>query len=111
MSVTLIIIILLVLAVIFVNGWTDAPNAIATAVSTRVLSPRLAVILAAIFNFFGALVMTWFSAEVAETISTMVSFDFGTKSQQLAVLAGGLFAIVLWATVACVFGIPTSESH
>jgi PiT family inorganic phosphate transporter len=41
----------------------------------------------------------------------MVSFDFGTKSQQLAVLAGGLLAIVLWATAAWVFGIPTSESH
>ncbi|OQB23463.1 MAG: Low-affinity inorganic phosphate transporter 1 [Firmicutes bacterium ADurb.Bin182] len=111
MSITLIIIISLVLGVIFVNGWTDAPNAIATAVSTRVLPPRLAVILAAIFNLLGALIMTWFSAEVAETIGTMVSFDFGTKSQQLAVLAGGLFSIVLWATAAWIFGIPTSESH
>ena len=60
MSITLIIIITLVLGVIFVNGWTDAPNAIATAVSTRVLPPRLAVFLAAVFNLLGALVMTWF---------------------------------------------------
>jgi PiT family inorganic phosphate transporter len=111
MSVTLIIIILLVLAVIFVNGWTDAPNAIATAVSTRVLPPRLAVILAAIFNFLGTLFMTWVSAEVAETISTMVKFDNPDPAVNLSVLAAGLFSIVLWATAAWIFGIPTSESH
>jgi PiT family inorganic phosphate transporter len=111
MSVTLIIIILLVLAVIFVNGWTDAPNAIATAVSSRVLPPRLAVILAAIFNFLGTLFMTWVSAEVAETISTMVKFDNPDPAVNLSVLAAGLFSIVLWATAAWIFGIPTSESH
>lgn len=107
----LIIIITLVLAVIFVNGWTDAPNAIATAVSTRAISPRKAVIMAVIFNFLGALVMTMFNASVAATISNMVNFDTATGNESLIVLAAALFAIVIWAVAAWFFGIPTSESH
>ena len=55
-----LITVLLTLGVILVNGWTDAPNAIATAVSTRALSPKLAIIMAAIFNFLGVFVMTLF---------------------------------------------------
>lgn len=50
----LIFVLLLVLAAEFVNGWTDAPNAIATVVSTRVLAPRQAVLMAALFNVLGA---------------------------------------------------------
>ena len=55
---TLIVTSILTLAVILVNGWTDAPNAIATCVSTRAMRPRPAIIMAAIFNFLGVLVMT-----------------------------------------------------
>lgn len=100
----------LVLGVIFVNGWTDAPNAIATAISTRVLRPRTAIIMAVIMNFFGALVMTLFNSQVAETISNIVSFEGGANEPQIA-LAASLFAIVVWAVGAWYFGIPTSESH
>ena len=49
---------LLVMGVIFVNGWTDAPNAIATCVSTRAMPVRLAILMAAFCNFLGVLVMT-----------------------------------------------------
>lgn len=110
-TVPLIISIVLVLAVIFVNGWTDAPNAIATAVSTRCLSPRSAVILAIIFNTLGAGFMTLINAKVAFTISNMVRFESSSKEEPLIVLAASLFAIVIWATAAWYFGIPTSESH
>ena len=111
-SIALIISIILVLAVIFVNGWTDAPNAIATVISTRCLSPRAAVILAVVFNTLGAGFMTLVNAKVAVTISNMVRFDEGTNAQSsLIVLAASLFAIVIWATAAWYFGIPTSESH
>lgn len=100
----------LTLGVILVNGWTDAPNAIATCVVTRCMSARAAIIMAAIFNFLGVYVMTKINAEVAETITKMV--DFGTNSQEAIVaLSAAMFAIVTWATVAFVFGIPTSESH
>lgn len=106
----LIVTIILVIGVIFVNGWTDAPNAIATAISTRVLKPKTAIRLAVVMNFLGALVMTLFNAEVAETISNIVTFgDDHTKAQ--VALAASLFAIVTWATAAWYFGIPTSESH
>lgn len=98
------------MGVIFVNGWTDAPNAIATAVSTRVLRPNVAIGMAVVMNFFGALVMTFFNAQVAETISNIVSFDGAGNSSQIA-LAASLFAIVSWAVLAWWFGIPTSESH
>jgi Phosphate/sulphate permeases len=110
MSIALIVTIVLVMGVIFVNGWTDAPNAIATAVSTRVLRPHVAIVMAVIMNFLGALVMTLFNAQVAETISNIVSFDGAGNTSQIA-LAASLFAIVTWSVAAWWFGIPTSESH
>lgn len=106
----LAITVLLTLGVIFVNGWTDAPNAIATCISTRSLNPRAAIIMAAIFNFLGVLVMTLFNATVAQTIYNMVDFG-GNSHNALVSLCAALFAIVLWATAAWWFGIPTSESH
>ncbi len=106
----LVITTILTLGVILVNGWTDAPNAIATCVSTRSMSPKAAIIMAAIFNFFGVFVMTMVNATVVQTIYKMV--DFGGDSQEaLIALCAALFAIVLWATAAWYFGIPTSESH
>ena len=106
----LIIITLLTLGVILVNGWTDAPNAIATCVSTRSLSPKKSIIMAAIFNFLGVFVMTTFNATVVQTIYKMV--DFGNNSEQaLVALAAAMVSIVVWAVAAWWFGIPTSESH
>lgn len=112
MSVALVVTIVLVMGVIFVNGWTDAPNAIATAVSTRVLKPNVAIGIAVVMNFAGALVMTFFNAQVAETISNIVSFEAnGNMDASRIALAASLFAIVVWAVAAWYFGIPTSESH
>lgn len=100
----------LTLGVIFVNGWTDAPNAIATCVSTRCLPPQAAVFLSAVFNFLGVTVMTAANATVAMTIKNMVNFDGNTHKASIA-LCAALFAIILWAVTAWAFGIPTSESH
>lgn len=109
-SPTLIIITILILSVVLVNGWTDAPNAIATCVSTRSLTPKKAILLAALFNFMGVFIMTLLSSTVAQTIYNMV--DFGNNSSNaLIALCAGLFAIVIWAVLAWIFGIPTSESH
>ena len=100
----------LTLGVILVNGWTDAPNAIATCVVTRCMPVRAAILMAAVFNFLGVLIMSMVNATVAETITKMV--DFGTDSHEAIVaLSAALFAIVVWATLAWFFGIPTSESH
>jgi len=109
-NVSFLITVILTLGVILVNGWTDAPNAIATAVSTRAITPRRAIVMAAICNFLGVLVMTLFNSKVATTISNIVSFD-SDPDKSLIALCAALVAIVLWATAAWYFGIPTSESH
>lgn len=106
----LLITVILTMGVIFVNGWTDAPNAIATCVSTRAMGPRAAILMAAVFNFLGVLVMTMINSTVAFTISDMVNFG-GDSHEALVALCAALFAIVIWAVAAWYFGIPTSESH
>lgn len=101
----------LTLGVILVNGWTDAPNAIATCVVTRCMSPRAAILMAAVCNFLGVFVMTQISNEVAVTITNMVNFGDNDGKTVIIVLCAAMLAIVTWATLAWVFGIPTSESH
>ena len=109
-SPALLISTLLTLAVILVNGWTDAPNAIATCVSTRAIGMRQAILMAAVCNFLGVLVMTSLNAAVAMTIYNMVDFG-GDAHTALIALCAAMVAIVIWATAAWYFGIPTSESH
>ncbi len=89
----------------FANGWTDAPNAIATVVSTRVLRPWHAVGMAAILNLVGALVTGTF---VAETIAEgIVSPDV----VDLTTIGAAVLAAAIWAMGAQVFGLPSSETH
>ncbi len=106
----LLITVALTLGVIFVNGWTDAPNAIATCVSTRCLGVRSAILMSAAFNFLGVLVMTLINNSVVSTITNMV--DFGGDSQKaLIALCAAMFSIVVYSVGASRLGIPTSESH
>lgn len=106
----LCVITILILGVILVNGWTDAPNAIATSISTRSIRPKKAILMATIFNFLGVFVMTLISSSVAETIYNIANFGENSTSALIA-LCAGLVAIVSWAVIAWYFGIPTSESH
>lgn len=88
----------------FANGWTDAPNSIATVVSTRVLRPLPAVAMAAVLNLVGALA----GVEVAKTIAKgIVSADIVT----LETIGAAVFAATIWALGAQYFGLPSSESH
>jgi PiT family inorganic phosphate transporter len=104
-TILLYTVLLLVMMAVFINGWTDAPNAIATVVSTRVLSPSQAVIMAAVLNIVGALVT---GTAVAFTIGKgIVSPDIIS----LPVVAAGMLSIIIWSAVCWVYGIPTSESH
>ena len=109
MTMTVHLVRLLVLAVIFVNGWTDAPNAIATAVGSGALTFRRGVALAAVCNFAGAALACLCFPAVAGTVGGLVAFD--DPRLAVCVLNAALLSIVLWAAAAWRFGLPTSESH
>ena len=94
----------LVLAAEFVNGWTDAPNAIATVVSTRVLSPSQALIMATVLNVVGTLSGT----AVALTIGKGI---VNPEVINLTTVGAAMVGIIFWSTLAWYYGLPTSESH
>lgn len=88
----------------FANGWTDAPNSIATVVSTRVMRPLTAVLMAGVLNLVGAFIGT----EVAKTIASgIVDVQFVT----LETIAAAVLAATIWALAAQYYGLPSSESH
>ncbi len=109
-SLPLTLLTVLTLGVIFVNGWTDAPNAISSCVATRALTPTAAVVMAAIFNFLGLILTVSFNRTVTDTVYSMVDFGDDPNLSRLA-LCAAMVAVVVWAAVAWYFGIPTSESH
>ncbi len=98
----------LVSAVIFVNGWTDAPNAVATCIGSGAMSARRAINLAAVFNFWGTVIIFSLNDSVSKNIQSSV--DLGT-SHPLTALCASMIAIVIFSVGAWYFGIPTSESH
>ncbi len=101
----LVLTLILVLGAEFVNGWTDAPNAIATVVSTRVLSPGKAVLMAAVLNIVGALAT---GTAVASTIGEgIVKQEFIS----LPVVAAAMLTILIWSGITWYFAMPTSKSH
>lgn len=104
-SVTLMLILVLIFAVVFdfINGFHDTANAIATVVSTRVLSPNLAILMAAGLNFAGALSGT----AVAKTVGSGI---VGTNVSQEVVVAA-LIGAICWNIITWYFGIPSSSSH
>ncbi len=102
---SLLPVLLLILAAEFVNGWTDAPNSIATVVSTRVLPPHQAVLMATILNAMGALSGTAVAATIGKGIVDPAIINTTT-------VAAAMVGIVLWSMLAYYMGgIPTSESH
>ncbi|HLE61281.1 MAG TPA: inorganic phosphate transporter [Thermoanaerobaculaceae bacterium] len=101
----LVVIVIVALVFDFFNGFHDAANSIATVVSTRVLSPGLAVIWAAFFNFVAAFV---FPLKVASTIGKgLVAPSAATEY----VILAGLSGAIVWDIVTWYFGLPTSSSH
>ncbi len=104
MSATLVLVLLLVLGAEFVNGFTDAPNAIATVVSTRVLRPYQALLMATVLNVLGA----FSGIAVATTIGKGI---VRPEAINLATVAAAMVGIISWSTLAWRYGLPTSESH
>ena len=93
-----------VLAAEFVNGWTDAPNAIATVVSTGVMSPRTAIVMAVVLNTVGAMAGT----AVATTVGKGIVVP---SVLTLATITSTMISIVIWGSLAAKLGIPVSKSH
>src|SRR5215216_5635516 len=112
MTATLAFVIILVfLALVFdyINGFHDAANSIATVVSTRVLSPGLAVIWAAFFNFIAFAIL---GTRVAKTIGgDMVNISLVEPDMRLFVLLAGLLGAIIWNIITWYLGLPTSSSH
>ncbi|MGE4271999.1 MAG: anion permease [Desulfitobacterium sp.] len=103
-SALLILVVFFALAFDYINGFHDTANAIATSVSTRALTPKRAVIIAAILNFTGALVSTGVAQTIAKDI---VNPKFVTQEIVIAALIGAIF----WNLLTWYFGIPSSSSH
>ena len=99
-----LLVLALILAAEFVNGWTDAPNAIATVVSTRVLSPARALMLASVLNVVGTMSGTAVAATIGKGIVRPEMINVYT-------VGAAMLGIVLWSIVAWYYGLPTSESH
>jgi len=89
----------------YTNGFHDAANAIATSVSTRALTPRIALTMAAIMNFVGALL----GQEVAHTVSEVIQPPPGSSG--LVIVLAGLLGAIAWNLITWYFGLPSSSSH
>src|SRR5690625_2474535 len=103
-----VVILIVIFALIFdfINGFHDTANAIATSVSTRALTPRRAILLAATMNFLGAITFTG----VAQTITSGITDPFAL-GDGLTVILAALIAAIIWNLVTWYFGIPSSSSH
>ena len=106
-------------AVVFVNGWTDGPNSIATAVTTRAITPKKAVTMCAVLNAAGVIVIGAFSkyisklvgGDVSQTIANLVNWGTASADQILCAIACGLLAIVVVSLLCTYFGFPSSQSN
>src|SRR5438445_6687846 len=109
MSVTGLVYVTVAVALIFdvINGFHDAANSIATVVSTRVLSPKLAVLWATVFNFVALFI---FKLSVAKTIANIITVDAADPGFVYVVMCG-LFGAILWNLLTWWLGLPSSSSH
>src|SRR3954462_13474666 len=101
-----ILIVIFALAFDFINGFHDTANAIATAVSTKALKPRQAILLAAVMNFIGALTFTG----VAKSLSKDIVDPFTLHNGSVVILAA-IIAATFWHLITRFFGIPSCASH
>jgi PiT family inorganic phosphate transporter len=108
MDLGLIAIVVIALAFDYTNGFHDAANAIATAVSTRALTPRVALVLAGVANLIGALVSTKVAATVGKGILDPAQLHSG---EGLTVVFAALIGAITWNLVTWYFGLPSSSSH
>jgi inorganic phosphate transporter, PiT family len=102
-----ITVVVVALAFDYTNGFHDAANAIATSVSTRALTPRVALTLAAVMNFVGALL----GQKVAHTVADTLSISGDDAKHQLIIILAALLGAIAWNLITWYFGLPSSSSH
>lgn len=104
-----IVIVVVVVAFVFdyTNGFHDAANAIATSISTRALTPRIALTLAAVMNFVGALL----GQGVAHTVSDVLDLGAADTKHALVIVLASLVGAIIWNLITWYFGLPSSSSH
>ena len=102
-----IAVVVVALAFDYTNGFHDAANAIATSVSTRALTPKIALTLAAVMNFVGALL----GQEVAHTVKDTIDISGMDVRQGLVIVLSGLLGAITWNLITWFFGLPSSSSH
>jgi inorganic phosphate transporter, PiT family len=104
-----VVIAVIIIALVFdyTNGFHDAANAIATSVSTRALTPRIALLLAAAMNFLGAFLGT----KVAETVGSGIIEAPDKSTSGLVVVLSALLGAIAWNLITWYFGLPSSSSH
>lgn len=100
---------LVILILTFINGLTDATNAISTLVGTKVMSFRKACMLSALYDMIGIFVMYYINSSIVDCISGIATMPDGI--QGLTALCVGMISAIVFSTIAMLFGIPTSESH
>ena len=103
----LIAVVVVALSFDYTNGFHDAANAIATSVSTRALTPRIALILAAVMNFVGALL----GQKVAHTVSDTIDTSGFSPTHGLTIVMCGLLGAIIWNLTTWRLGLPSSSSH
>src|SRR5215471_2507507 len=111
MTATIVLVLVLIICALvfdYINGFHDAANSIATVVSTRVLSPGMAVLWAAFFNFVAFAV---FGTRVAKAIGEGVRMELIAPEWRLYVLLGALIGAIVWNLITWYLGLPTSSSH
>ncbi|WP_337101980.1 inorganic phosphate transporter [Paenibacillus sp. YIM B09110] len=100
------IVVFLALSFDFINGFHDTANAIATSVSTRALKPRVAIVLAAVMNFVGALTFTGVAATIGKGVADPAKLEHGVE-----IVIAALLSAIVWNLITWWFGIPSSSSH
>lgn len=110
--VLLFVILLLVLALDFINGFHDAANSIATVVTTKILTPGVAVLWAAFFNFVAFFIAKYITGfGIVDTVSKVVQLEVVGSASMIYVVLSGIVAAIIWNLLTWWFGIPSSSSH
>ena len=106
-----LILIVLTVFCAFMNGFTDAPNSLANCVMTRCLPPKTAMLIGAVSNFLGVIISAKIAKSVSQTVFLLAGLHNDNSSAEITAICCSILSVIMFATLAWYFAIPTSESH